>query len=122
MFHQPARSLRWREALQAGTLPHLRVGDRARPGLSRAADPAGSLSFQRNTESGPKRHARDAGQVIGSTTPDGGYAGLRPVHYKEVAATLYRNLGIDVHATAVTDSLGRPHYLLDGHEPVKELI
>jgi hypothetical protein len=63
-----------------------------------------------------------AGQVIGSTTPDGGYADQRPVHYKEVAATLYRNLGIDVHGTAVTDSLGRPHYLLDGHEPVRELI
>jgi len=62
------------------------------------------------------------GQVIGSTTPDGGYADQRPVHYKDVMATLYHNMGIDIRSTAVTDSLDRPHYLFDGYEPVRELI
>jgi uncharacterized protein (DUF1501 family) len=62
------------------------------------------------------------GQVIGSTTPDGGYADERPVHYQDVFATLYHNLGIDTAGTAITDSLNRPHYLYEGHEPIRELI
>jgi hypothetical protein len=62
------------------------------------------------------------GQVIGSTTADGGYADLRPIHYKEMMATLYNRLGIDVRGMPVMDSLDRPHYLLDPYEPIKELI
>jgi hypothetical protein len=62
------------------------------------------------------------GQVIGSTTPDGGYADERPVDYKDVMATLYQRMGIDVRSTAVTDSLDRPHYLLEGHEPIPQLV
>jgi hypothetical protein len=61
------------------------------------------------------------GQVIGSTTPDAGYADDRPVHYKDVMATLYHNLGIDLRATPVTDLTARPTHLLDGHDPVPEL-
>jgi hypothetical protein len=30
-------------------------------------------------------------------------------------------LGIDLKNTPVTDSLGRPHYLLEGYEPIPEL-
>ncbi len=62
------------------------------------------------------------GQVIGSTNRFGEEADERPIDYKDVFATLYHNLGIDVANTPVMDSLGRPHYLLDGHEPVPELI
>jgi hypothetical protein len=61
------------------------------------------------------------GQVIGSTTPDAGYADQRPVHYKDVMASLYRNLGIDVGSTPVPGPLDRPVYLLEGHAPVEEL-
>ncbi len=62
------------------------------------------------------------GQVIGSTTPDGGYADERPVDYKEVAATLYHALGINVESQTVPGGDGRPLYLLNGRLPVEELI
>lgn len=53
------------------------------------------------------------GQVIGSTNRLGEYAEDRPVHFQEVFASLYRNLGIDVESTTVTDLQGRPRYLVD---------
>jgi uncharacterized protein (DUF1501 family) len=62
------------------------------------------------------------GQVIGSTNKFAEVPDDRPVHYRDVFATLYRNLGIDVASTAIQDSFGRPQYLLPGHEPVEELI
>jgi hypothetical protein len=62
------------------------------------------------------------GQVIGSTTRFAEEPDDRPVHFKEVFATLYRNLGIDVAATPVFDASNRPHYLLEGYEPLPELI
>lgn len=62
------------------------------------------------------------GQVIGSTTPDAGYADERPVHYKDVMATLYHNLGIDLERTTVPGQDGRPMHLLQGHGPVRELV
>ena len=61
------------------------------------------------------------GQVIGSTNRFGEEPDERPVHYKDVFATLYQNLGIDIRNTRVTDELDRPHYLLDGSEPLPEL-
>jgi len=63
------------------------------------------------------------GQVIGSTSRDGGEAKDRPVHFQEVFATLYHNLGIDTQATTVTDFAGRPRYLIDAvHKPMQELV
>ena len=63
------------------------------------------------------------GQVIGSTNRYGEHAKDRPVHFQEVFATLYHNLGIDVRTATVTDLTGRPQYLVDnGHEPMRELI
>ncbi len=62
------------------------------------------------------------GQVIGSTNRFGEEPDERPVHYRDVFATLYHNLGIDIKNTPVTDELARPHYLLDGSEPLPELI
>ena len=44
------------------------------------------------------------------------------MHFQEVFATLYQNMGIDVNKITVTDLAGRPHYLVDGHQPMKELI
>ncbi|MBT4864713.1 MAG: DUF1501 domain-containing protein, partial [Planctomycetaceae bacterium] len=46
----------------------------------------------------------------------------RPVHLLEVMATLYHNLGIDVKSTTITDPAGRPQYLVDHREPIRELI
>ena len=61
------------------------------------------------------------GQVIGATDQEAAYVKERPVSFQNVFATLYHNLGIDSH-TAVADRSGRPMYLLDEHQPIRELI
>jgi len=62
------------------------------------------------------------GQVIGSTTRYAETAKTRPVHFQEVLATLYHNMGIDPTTTQLTDPAGRPQYLLEHRRPIKELI
>jgi hypothetical protein len=61
------------------------------------------------------------GQVVGSTNRLGEFANNRPVHFQEVVATLYHNLGIDVSTTTVPDPAGRPQYPVE-KPPVTELI
>jgi uncharacterized protein (DUF1501 family) len=51
------------------------------------------------------------GQVIGSTDSSAGEARNQPVHYQDVLATIYHNLGIDPHAV-VEDVSGRPGAIL----------
>jgi uncharacterized protein (DUF1501 family) len=60
------------------------------------------------------------GQVIGETDRLGGTALARPVDYKDVFATLYHALGINARAVTLTDPSGRPQYLLDEGEPLRE--
>ena len=62
------------------------------------------------------------GQVIGSTTRLGEEPLNRPVHFREVFATLYRQLGIDVGTAQFNDLAGRPQYLVDNQRPMPELI
>jgi len=62
------------------------------------------------------------GQVIGTTNRLGERPKDRPIHYQDVFATLYRNLGIDTMTATIPDNAGRPHYLLDRREPIRELI
>ncbi len=62
------------------------------------------------------------GQVLGSTTRWGEEPRTRPVHFRDVFATLYQRLGIDVASTQFTDLSGRPQYLVGDHRPVAELI
>ncbi len=62
------------------------------------------------------------GQVIGSTDRYGERPLSRPVHFREVFATLYHQLGIDVSSTQFTDLAGRPQYLVDNRKPMPELI
>jgi hypothetical protein len=62
------------------------------------------------------------GQVIGSTNRLGEVPQDRPIHYQDVFATLYRQLGIDVNAATIPDNRGRPQYLLDHREPIRELV
>lgn len=61
------------------------------------------------------------GQVIGSTTKDGGAAKDRPVTFGDVFATLYRNMGLDPETTTITDPTGRPQHLVEG-KALPELI
>jgi uncharacterized protein DUF1501 len=61
------------------------------------------------------------GQVIGATDRFGGHANRRPVHYRDILATIYHNLGIDPHAI-VRDALDRPVFILPQEtQPVREL-
>lgn len=62
------------------------------------------------------------GQVIGATGRHAEEAVARPVHFQEVFATLYRQLGIDVGTTTLPDLNGRPQYLVDVQQPMPELI
>ncbi len=62
------------------------------------------------------------GQVIGSTNRLGEVPQDRPVHYQEVFATLYHRLGIDPATATIPDQAGRPQYLLDQREPIRELL
>lgn len=61
------------------------------------------------------------GQVIGSTDSRGAYALDRPVHFRDVLATIYRNLGISPE-TFVEDVSGRPTpILLAEARPIDEV-
>ncbi|MBQ17416.1 MAG: hypothetical protein CMJ65_09860 [Planctomycetaceae bacterium] len=62
------------------------------------------------------------GQVIGATDRTAGAAIERPIEFKDVFATLYRNLNIEATKITIADPRGRPQYLLDSGVPVRELI
>lgn len=62
------------------------------------------------------------GQAIGATNRLGEYAVSRPVHMQEIIGTAYHNLGIDVMNTTIADPTGRPQFLVDIREPMKELV
>jgi hypothetical protein len=61
------------------------------------------------------------GQVIGATNRLGEYAKERPVHFQEIFATLYHNLGIDPSRTTLLDPTGRPQYLVE-RNPIREVL
>jgi hypothetical protein len=61
------------------------------------------------------------GQVIGATNRLGEEATERPVHFQEILATLYRNLGIDTATARLIDPAGRPQYLVE-QPPIRELV
>jgi hypothetical protein len=62
------------------------------------------------------------GQVIGETDRLAGSALSRAVGYKDVFATLYHTLGINARDVTLTDPSGRPQYLLDEGEPLREVV
>ncbi len=64
----------------------------------------------------------NTGQVIGATDRLGGEIADRPVHFGEVFATMYQNLGINANTTTIEDLGGRPHFLVDQYRPMKELV
>ena len=61
------------------------------------------------------------GQVIGTTNRYAEEPIDRPVHFQEVFATLYQNLGIDPTRTTLTDLTGRPRYLMEDFRPLPEV-
>ncbi len=61
------------------------------------------------------------GQAVGATTAKGERPKDRPYTVSQVMSTLYRAIGIDPSQTFPNGS-GRPMYILDDREPVKELL
>ena len=62
------------------------------------------------------------GQVIGSTDATAGEAKDQPIHYRDVLATVYHNLGIDPHGM-VQDLSGRPAPILPVEaQPIARLL
>ncbi|MDA1014772.1 MAG: DUF1501 domain-containing protein [Planctomycetota bacterium] len=64
------------------------------------------------------------GQVIGATNALAEYAVARPVHFEEVFATLYHNMGINTEHVTLPDLGGRPTYLVDHgkYPPLPEVV
>ena len=62
------------------------------------------------------------GQVIGRSSARGEQVVERPIDPQDVAATVYRHLGIDPQAASFPDHQGRPLTLLDRGEPIRELF
>ena len=62
------------------------------------------------------------GQVIGSSDRDGGQIATRPVTPGDLAATIYRHMGVPLE-TQFTDDQGRPHFVVrDNGQPIAELF
>ena len=61
------------------------------------------------------------GQVLGASSRLAGVPHDRPVHYHEILATIYHQLGIDPHQT-IRDGQDRPTRIMPEAEPVFELI
>ena len=61
------------------------------------------------------------GQVLGSSTRHSETPRNRPVHYHEILATLYHQLGI-APDHVVDDGLGRPVRIMPEAEPIHELL
>lgn len=62
------------------------------------------------------------GQCIGQSDARGAYVSDRRLHPEDVAATVYHHLGIDARNTAIPDRAGRPRYLVEQGEPIRELL
>lgn len=62
-----------------------------------------------------------AGQIVGSTTSNGGEPADRALAPGDLLATIYHTLGID-HGMSVPDRENRPIQILSGGEPIRELV
>lgn len=60
------------------------------------------------------------GQVIGASERDGGNIKERPVTPGDLAATIYRHMGVPLDAT-YQDHTGRPRYIVEYGRPIAEL-
>ncbi len=61
------------------------------------------------------------GQVIGATEADGGHIKDRPVTPGDLAATIYRHMGVPLDATYL-DPTGRPRWIVEDGSPIAELF
>jgi hypothetical protein len=61
------------------------------------------------------------GQVIGASERDGGQIKERPVTPGDLAATIYRHMGVPLDATYL-DFRGRPRHIVEEGAPIAELL
>jgi hypothetical protein len=61
------------------------------------------------------------GQVLGATEKDGGTIKERPVTPGDLAATIYHHMGVPRDAT-YADTSGRPRYIVENGQPIRELL
>ena len=66
--------------------------------------------------------AWNMGQIIGRSSARGEYVLEKPFDPQDVAATIYRFLGIDSREIAFEDKTGRPVYVIEKGEPIRELF
>ncbi len=64
----------------------------------------------------------NTGLVLGETDRTASSVISRPITYQDVFCTLYHTLGLDPHRLTLTDPQGRPQYVLDDGEPIRELV
>jgi hypothetical protein len=62
-----------------------------------------------------------SGIVVGSSTRGGEVPLDRPVHFSDVVATIYHQMGVSA-TEMLRDPLNRPIPVLDGGRPIAELI
>lgn len=62
------------------------------------------------------------GQVIGSTNRLGEEPKDSPIQMHDIFSTLYQHMGIDPRYTTLVDNNGRPQYLVEHTNGVKELV
>ncbi len=61
------------------------------------------------------------GQVIGASEADGGHIKERPVTPGDLAATIYRHMGVPLDTT-YQDGTGRPRFIVERGSPIHELF
>jgi len=62
------------------------------------------------------------GQAVGKSNARGEYPVDRPLGPQDVTATVFHHLGIDAGKVAFPDPTGRPIYLVEDGEPIRELV
>lgn len=61
------------------------------------------------------------GQVIGASEADGGTIKERPILPGDIAATIYKHMDVPLDAT-YQDPTGRPRFILEAGQPIRELF
>ncbi len=66
--------------------------------------------------------AWNMGQIIGRSSARGEYVMERPIDPQDIAASIYHFLGIDSREITFEDKTGRPVYVIEKGEPIRELF
>ena len=62
------------------------------------------------------------GQAVGKSNARGEYPVDRPLGPQDVTATVFHHLGVDARKVSFPDQTGRPIYLVEDGEPIRELV